>query len=224
MRRATLLSLLLLTTLGVSQPATRLWIKTSSTVGNDNYEDMVLDAAGNAYVCGTGIVTATGKYGFLIVKYDRNGVKLWEKLLPGSSGQSSAVKIVLDTAGNSYVVGNAKVGAPATQSRIVKLSPTGVTLYDVEGTAASASQWFSVAVNSLGEATATGYVNNGGGKIMRTTHFLPTGVAAWSRDYSYPNNSVDQHGTDVLVDSSNNIYVCGFHNAFPNGCPNTIVK
>ena len=63
-----------LVSMATSQPATRLWISTTSTVGNDSYQDFVLDSSGNASVCDTGIVTATGKYGVLVVKFDRNGV------------------------------------------------------------------------------------------------------------------------------------------------------
>lgn len=212
--------------LGATQPATRLWIKTTSLPGTDTYQDLEFDALGNTYVCGSSLSPVAGKYAFLIAKFDRNGTKVWEKLLPGTSGHSSAVRLDVDSTGNVVVVGNTQTNPPDEgQSRIVRISPAGTILYDVAGTAAKSSGWYSVAINSLGEATATGFVDGGSGKVMRTSHFLTSGVLAWSRDYTYPGiSAVDQHGIEVQVDSADNIYVCGVHNAFPNGSWNTIVK
>lgn len=227
MRRIVTLLLFVVTSLAMCQPVTRMWIKTTSYPGSDSYQDIGFDNLGNTYVCGTSIFAATGKNAFLIVKFDRNGNKIWEKVLPGVSGHSVAQRLAVDSGGNVVVVGTTQFNPPADgQSRIVRVSPGGTVLSDVAGSAATGSAWYSVAVNSLGEATATGYVNGGGGKVMRTSHFLTSGTLAWSRDYSYPGipTTVDQHGVEVLVDSADNIYVCGVHNSSPNGCWNTIVK
>lgn len=226
MRRLAVFLLLCVASLGLTQPVTRMWIKTTSYPGSDSYQDIGFDTLGNTYVCGTSIYAATGKNAFLIVKFDANGNKIWEKVLPGVSGHSVAQRLAVDSGGNVVVVGTTQFNPPADgQSRIVRVSPGGTVLYDVAGSATTGSAWYSVAVNSLGEATATGYVNAGGGKVMRTSHFLTSGTLAWSRDYSYPGISAgDQHGVEVVVDSADNIYVCGVHNAFPNGCWNTIVK
>ncbi len=226
MRRIAVILFTLVASLGLSQPASRMWIKTTSFPGSDSYQDLGFDSLGNIYACGTSFSAVAGKNAFLIVKFDRNGNKIWEKVLPGTSGHSSAQRLAVDSGGNVVVVGNTQFNPPTDgQSRIVRISPGGTVLYDVAGTGAAGSSWYAVAVSSLGEATATGYTNSGSGKVMRTSHFLTSGTLAWSRDYSYPGiSAVDQHGVEVIVDASDNIYVCGVHNAFPNGCWNTIVK
>lgn len=212
--------------LGYAQPVTRLWIKTVAFPMTDAVSDMARDNAGNIYVCGGSVQDPGPRYAMMIAKFSPDGVKLWEKTYPGTSGQSTAYSIVIDPNGHPIVAGNTQFASGNGQSRILKASAaTGAILYDVVGSAVDA-QWYEVAVDSQGEASATGFINTGTGKVMRTSHFLSNGTLAWSRDYSYPglSGAVDQHGAYIRVDSAGDIYVCGVHNNFPTNTFNTVVK
>ncbi len=215
------------TALGSSQPATRLWVKTVAQPNTDAIVDMARDNAGNIYLCGASVQDPGPRYAMLIAKFTKDGIKQWERTYPGTSGHSVAYSIAIDPNGHPIVAGNTQFASSNGQSRILKVSAAGGDiLYDTVSAASVGAQWYDLAVDVQGEATATGYIDNGAGKVMRTSHFLSNGTLAWSRDYSYPglNGAVDQHGFGVAVDSSSNIYVCGVNNNFPNGSYNTMVK
>lgn len=216
---------LLMVAMGVAQPFTRLWIRTTSRPLTDTYADLVVDSAGNTFICGSSVNPTTIKYDMLVVKFDKNGVKLWEKTFPGTSDHSVAQAIALDPNGHVVVAGQTTWAPPADgKSRVIKVSAAGQLLWDNVGTASVGSYWYDVAVDRLGEVTTTGYINNGS-KVMRTSHFLANGTLAWSRDYTYPGLTVaDQAGRYVKVDADQNIFVCGVNNGFPGNVYNTIAK
>lgn len=207
------------------QPFQRLWIRTTSRPMTDQYTDLVVDSLGNTFICGNSVNPQSGKYDMLVVKFDKNGVKQWEKTFPGTSGHSVASSMALDPNGHVVVAGQTTWAPPADGvARVIKVSAAGQLLWDQVGTASVGSYWYDVAVDRLGEVTTTGYINNGT-KAMRTSHFLANGALAWNRDYSYPGLTVaDQAGRYVKVDSNQDIYVCGVNNGFPGNTYNTVVK
>lgn len=225
MRIALAACFLALSVAGFAQPFSRLWIKTTSRPLTDNYADLVIDTAGNSFVCGSSVNPATSRYEMLVVKFDKTGIKLWEKTFPGTSGHTVAQAIALDPNGHVVVAGQTQWAPPADgQARVIKVSAAGVLLWDHVTTATNGSYWYDVAVDRLGEVSTTGYLNNAS-KIMRTSHFLSNGTLAWSRDYAYPGlTAADQSGRYILVDNDQNIYVCGVNNGFPGRTYNTIVK
>ncbi len=212
-------------TIGFTQPVTRLWLKTTARAGTDVYDDLAVDTQRNVYVCGSSVNTTSTKYEIVVVKYDKNGVKLWEKFIAATSGHAVSRAITIDPNGHPIVAGQTEWNPPADgKSRVIKLAAaSGAILYDTTGPAESS--WYDIDVNSLGEGTATGYVGAGAAKKMRTTHFTATGTVAWTRDYAYPGlTATDQHGRYVIVNSVGDIYVCGVNNAFPTTIKNTILK
>lgn len=221
------LALLLIAVPLISCAQTRVWLKTTSRPGTDAYNDLVTDPLGNVFICGSTINPVSQKIDMLAVKYDKNGVKLWERSYPGLSGHSFANSIALDPNGHVVIAGQTEWAPPTTdgKARLLKLSASaGAILWEHITSASVGSSWYDVAIDRLGEVSATGYVNNGT-KAMRTSHFLSSGALTWSRDYQYPGITVaDQAGRYVHVDQDQNIYVCGVNNGFPGNTYNTVVK
>ncbi len=104
-RMRALIAALVLSATGLGAAQTRVWLKTTSRPGSDTYTDVVTDPLGNVFVCGNTIDSVSTKISMLAVKYDKNGVKLWEKVLPGASGHSFSTAIALDPNGHVVVVG-----------------------------------------------------------------------------------------------------------------------
>lgn len=100
---------------------------------------VVTDAAGNVYVTGTTYSadtnTATSTADMLTVKYDAKGVKLWESTYNSPiNGFDGGYNMVVDAAGNVYVVGSSRLGSPYPWygdqcATVVKYSPTGQQLW-----------------------------------------------------------------------------------------------
>ena len=87
----------------------KLWTKLLGTSGYDAGSGIDVDTSGNFYISGNtkGDLdgnTNAGDYDTLVSKYDKNGNRLWTKLL-GSSGSESGEEIALDTSGNAYITG-----------------------------------------------------------------------------------------------------------------------
>lgn len=209
-------------TMCFAQPVSRLWIKTTSLPGTDTYSDLFVDAQGNSYVCGStspGVGVATA----IAVKFDRNGVKLWERSYPSTVGGSWARSVAVDAQGNVILAGFTKWVGNDRQSWVAKVSPTGVLLWERTGNATVTSSWYDVAVDSVGEISLTGDFNSTGLK-MRTSHYLADGTWVWNREYTYPGltNIQVQSGFWVEVDASRNIYVCGV--SYGNNIFNNVAK
>ena len=70
---------------------------------------LAVDGAGNVYVTGSSIDSATG-YDIATLKYDQNGSLLWVRRYNGIyNGSDGANAIAVDEAGNVYVAGQAMV-------------------------------------------------------------------------------------------------------------------
>ena len=92
-----------------------------SAGGNNQANDIALDASGNVYVAGASWVTAQKDFDVLLLKYDSAGKLLWSRTLDNGDKQlDTAYDLVIDKDGNAIVAGFTEPNA-----YLAKYSPAG---------------------------------------------------------------------------------------------------
>jgi hypothetical protein len=119
-----------------SETLSKVWAVKAGYPGNAS--KVVTDALGNVFVTGATYSAdanpATSTADMLTVKYDPKGAKLWEATYNSSfnMGADSGANLVVDAAGNVYVVGSS-FDSPSYYSNacatVVKYSPAGKQLW-----------------------------------------------------------------------------------------------
>ena len=194
-------------TIKYSDSGEQLWASyfDGITGGNDVGSVVKVDSIGNVYVAGYSEVTYQNK-NYLTIKYDKNGNKLWDALYEGVAFKNDIVyDMAIDENGNVYVTGES-VFYIFWQSSIVtvKYNTNGEKEWDVA----------YLSSNSVGRGIVTDSINNVYvvGQITAcdyiTIKYDTTGVEQWHQVYSSPGDCKDS-ATDVVVDSSGNVYVTG---------------
>jgi uncharacterized delta-60 repeat protein len=98
-----------------SRAGVRKWVRRIDgrpAGSDDSATDVVVDGAGNVYVCGSVSRTATG-VDWLVVKYSPGGKTLWQRWYRGNAGGDgfeTARAIALDSRGRIYVAGTRRDG------------------------------------------------------------------------------------------------------------------
>jgi Secretion system C-terminal sorting domain len=179
----------------------------------DQAVDLELDAAGNTYVTGTSFNGSN--YDWVTVKYDPNGVELWQTPY-GGSGLDEAEAMAMDGNGDIYVVGSRFIGGTDWDIAVVKYNgATGVEIW---------SQIYAGSGDFDGAKDVTTDTNND--VILTGSYtFTPTdvdwiiikynsaGVFQWDDFNGTPDND---EGKIIVADASNNYYVAG-HSEFSAG-------
>lgn len=154
----------------------------ASPGGNNQPNDMALDASGNLYVAGASWVTAQQDFDMLLLKYDSDGNLLWDRTLDNGDGQlDSAYRVVIDSAGNAILAGYTEPNA-----YLAKYSPTGDLLWDREKAGFSTNdEWKEVEVDAAGNIYVLGEISPPGqSNHLWTAKYDPDGNIVWERSYT----------------------------------------
>lgn len=109
------------------------WVRQHNGEGNgrDEAYDVISDAQGNLYACGTEAANALGHRRAAIRKYSASGALLWHRTFSGNdpSGEQSFLGMQTDSQGNVYVVGVASYLNRGRDLVLVKFTPGGFRTY-----------------------------------------------------------------------------------------------
>ncbi len=153
-----------------------LWAQSAGgTSANDEGWGIAVDVAGNSYVTGFYLGTATfgpftlvsaGGGETFVAKYDDSGEVLWVRSGGGGGSSGLGSAIAVDTAGNSYVAGQYvyKVtfepftlnGAGSADIFVVKYDDSGEVLWARSAGGASWDSAWGIAVDTAGNSYVTG--------------------------------------------------------------------
>ncbi len=178
----------------------------------DAAHDLKIDAQGNVYVTGQSLNQSGNDYDMATIKYDNSGAQLWaSRYATAGNNNDVAVSMAVDNSGNVFVAGYSD--APnGTDIIIVKYNSTGVQQWAqrVNGPANNEDKGTSVAVDGLGNAYVTGFVNlNSGNDFdIATIKFNSVGTLVWQRTYS-DTAQLGEMGYSIAVDNFGNAYVTG---------------
>jgi uncharacterized delta-60 repeat protein len=200
-----------------------LWTARYSGSGNavDVPRTLVVDAADNAYV--TGYCNGPGTSADMVtIKYGPNGDQLWDAVYNGPSNENdTANNLVLDAAGNVYVVGESQGGDITFYDFVtVKYNSAGTQIWAsrYDGTDHLLDEANFVAVDGSGNVYVSGnsYFREGdrGGPEIATLKIDAAGNPVWVARY-HAAGAVSNAVSGLALDSAGNVYVAGW--SFPEG-------
>ena len=179
--------------------------------GNDEALTHTTDAAGNIYVAGKILGSATG-FDMYIVKYSSSGSLLWEKVYNGpGSGNDIAYSINLDRSGNVFVAGESKGVNSNSDYVLIKYNAQGDEqwLRRYNGDNSSLDIPARVVTDTAGNSIITGHSWEAGSLFdFVTIKYNSKGDTLWIRKYNGTANG-NELANDLAADISGNIYVTG---------------
>jgi len=186
--------------------ATRIpsWI---GVLANGVGRSVAVDSVGNVYVCGWSNASGTyeGSNNAQIVKYNTNGVILWQRRLGFADPDDRAYGIAVDSSGNVYVCGYfGNNGGDSDDFLTAKYDTNGNIQWRRSLNVIGFSSGYSVAVDSSSNVYVCGVTNSFGNRIQ-IVKYNTSGNIQWQRILTSGN-----YGQGVAVDSSGNVYVCGY--------------
>jgi hypothetical protein len=182
----------------------KYWIGLLNGGTSETAYGIATDSIGNVYVCG--LSNSSGSEKIQLVKYSPLGVVEWQRnLTPSQFGYAVAV----DSSSNVYICG---VGS-GYQIQIAKYNSSGTIQWQRKLVPGSGNSYGnSIAVDSSANVYICGksYDTNFGSQGIQIAKYDTSGTIQWQRILQNTFASVIDTGTGTAVDSSGNVYVCGY--------------
>lgn len=171
--------------------------------------------SGNIYLTGYISTLNQGK-DIVILKYNRNGSLIWQKIINGSyNSDDIGNSISTDSDENVYFTGSVTIGANNNTDFITsKYNSAGDSLWSVNYSGASGGTDISraVTVDNLGNSFVTGESYSGSGSVtneIATICYSSSGIIKWISKYNNNNNCCDHIPVSLASDQKGNIIVSG---------------
>ncbi len=213
MRKTTLILALIALTLAADAQVRRCWTKKWG--GTDNYglgRGVGVDSSGNVYIAGA--TTVNGGYSAgVLVKYDRGGNYLWERIFG-----TAPYKIVVDKIGNVYMTGLYYSGSFA-ELVAKKCNPEGQEEWTRTYSLAGGAGGTGIAVDRAGNLYVSGWGKVDTPKVRYSivvVKYSPKGDKLWDVSdtvAAYIENvplAVDERGVYVCAPIRGLTYVAGY--------------
>jgi uncharacterized delta-60 repeat protein len=172
---------------------------------------IAVDNAGNSYVTGSSRLGGINT-DFITIKYNTNGVKLWQAQWGGAAAQGDIPSaIAVDNTGNVYVTGTDQKIPYNYDYRTIKYNSSGVLQWSkrYNGPVSDNDYGNALQVDGSGNVYVTGQsIGNSFTWDIATVKYNSSGVQQWVRRYNGTGNDFDA-GYAVAIDGSGNVYVGG---------------
>lgn len=179
---------------------------------------IAVDSSGNAHIVGY----ASNSGNIVVAKYNSSGTIQWQRTLNGSADDYGA-GITVDSSGNVYITGyTASQGAGDTDALIVKYNSSGTLQWQRSLGGTSSDSGTAIAIDSSGNVYIAGYTRPDPSAAVNCllAKYDSSGTIQWQR-------SLGEVGADlaygVAVDSSSNVYICGYTNSQGAGSDDLLV-
>jgi hypothetical protein len=211
-----------------------LWNTFMGSYNNDYLQGMALDGSGNIYIVGYGDVTwgtpvnaHSGGWDIFAACLNSSGVLQWNTFL-GSGSTDQCGEIAVSSSGNVFLTGhsNATWGSPVNaysagyEAVVVSLDSSGNLVWNTFLGSSASDKGKGIALDSSNNIYVTGEsAGSWGSPINAYTSSGYDGFAArldssgnlvWN---TFLGNSGADHCTDIITDSSGNVYVAGYSSA-----------
>lgn len=171
------------------------------------FEDVKRDSAGNLYAVGRTDAT-TNFYQALIAKYNSSGTVQWQRTLAAPAGGAYYYGIAIDSSDNIYCTGFAIISG-GYYGIVTKYNTSGTLQWQRRiGDNSNTNLMYQCAVDSSGNVYAIGYTNSSGANTHWVVKYNSSGTLQFQKEYA-KSSGVNQSGSMIAIDSSNNIYISG---------------
>ncbi len=194
---------------GVQQWAARF---NGAASGDDGFNDIECDAAGNVSVTGYTTSLAAGK-NFITIRYSTAGVKVWQAGEDGAGhGEDGAHELALDADGNVYVAGYTTNLSGNFDFTTAKYNSSGTRLWKASFNAAASGNDVAtdLALDPASNVYVAGYSKNAAGNDdYLAIKYNTAGTRLWTARYNNGPAAGEDLANDVAADESGNVYVTG---------------
>ncbi len=188
------------------------WIGTLGNIAEADVSNFV-DSAGNSYVIGK---TNASPGDFQFAKYNSSGDIQWQRKLGGAATNEQGFAICTDSSSNVLVAGG---NAPnAGNMQIAKYNSSGAIQWQRQLSSANSEAPTSIKTDSSDNIYFVGNSDS----FMIIAKYDTSGTIQWQR--SLGSATFNSNAQSVAVDSSGNVFVCGFTNAASLGNDLVIAK
>jgi len=172
---------------------------------NDGATSIVVDNEQNIYVGGT--VNSYTHDSVCIIKYNYNGVVLWQKYFRDHETSACRLdKIMIDNNGDLILNGYSFNGTIF----IAKLDSSGNVLWKNRFLGGSMDVLKPLAIDPFGNILITFYIGSGAfTKDIAAVKLGSNGVLLWSKYFNGP-ISRDDEPRSIITDENGNVYITGF--------------
>ncbi|MHA2366477.1 MAG: hypothetical protein ACXAC7_21150, partial [Candidatus Hodarchaeales archaeon] len=170
--------------------------------------DMVIDSNDSIYLAGSTSRLGNGGYDMIIIKYNNSGTELWNSTW-GWTGSEEAIAIALDIDGNIIVAGYTTSFTQGLDDIcLVKFNKTGGVMWNVTWGGVLDDNAASLKIDSENSIIVSGITESFGGSDQDICFikYNNQGVQIWNTTWG---GSQRDTVNDMILDSENNIYVCG---------------
>ncbi|MBW2978053.1 SBBP repeat-containing protein [Candidatus Woesearchaeota archaeon] len=172
---------------------------------------VTVDSEGNVYV--VGVINATGNRNYHTIKYNgTDGSEIWNVTYYTSGGSGdSAQAVAVDSQGNVYVTGQAKISiSPASYLTIKYNGTDGSEIWNTTLSGTTGAMAKDIVIDSTDNVYVTGYAYTSGKRNYHTIKYNSIdGSKIWDKIY---NSGATDDGSGIDLDSLGNIYVTGSAN------------
>ncbi len=203
-----------------------IWVRRYNGIGNSNDAaySLKIDNSNNVYVAGS---TSNFNQGdFLTLKYDSNGVLLWDRTYNSPSNLSDAVYFIsIDNSNNIYISGISYGSGSGQDFCIIKYNSHGDSQWvkRYNGLANQDDRLYAMTVDKTGNVIVTGSTID---TLLNyrycTIKYDPLGNQLWVRKYD--RNYSLNFASGIQTDSIDNIYVSGSTQSSPSQVDITTIK
>lgn len=187
-----------------------LWQKNFSVASDQvRFNAVCIDASND--IIATGYKTGS-PYNAIVMKLDSSGTILWQKGIYGAYAYQQARSVAVDMSGNIIVGAEFQKSASYSDAGIIYLNSSGVVQWQRRLSVTTYESYaHGISFDSSGNVYVAGYYwkSSGGYGAAFLVKYNSSGTFQWKTGLDVTGNTVNPFfGIDV--DSSGNIYVCGY--------------
>jgi hypothetical protein len=209
--------------LGLGAASQTYWIAVL-TENTTSFSDVVLDSSDNIYISGSTNAIGSGQFDVLVAKYDTDGVIQWQKVSgTGGGDQEQSYSIDRDSGGEIVITGR-RFTTSAYSDAIFQLFDSsggasgGGAQYRVLSGSGNSQEYFTgSARNSSNETYLVGHTqqSSGGANRVLIAKYNNSTNIVYQKVYGGSSEQTRDRGKSLSLDSSDNMYVCGWTSSGP---------